>query len=241
MKINKLTQKVSILQPTRPLSPSLFERGEKRFLGSLRRPTASSPPSRGIPLLRRPLRRREGGGSPAPACTYGRVGWRSCRRRSGGGGAGGGRFGVGVFFSGVGAPRGSSSTRATCWISTPGVVLELLCFPSDLWWRWIWRPEPRVGQVLRLLLAADPKAAEAVRRCWSGGAPAVVVHRQKFRRGAADGLCGVFQRRGCPWAVARWRLAVFVFVAGEVAGFGASSDSPTCCSFFSVCVLCTPC
>ena len=117
------------------------------FLGDLRRSTACSPPSRGISLLRRLLRRWEGGGSPAPACTYGRVGWSSRRRCLGGGGAGGGWFGVGAAFSGGGVPRGSSSSRSTCWCSTPGAVLEFLSFPSDLWWRRIRWLEFRSGFV----------------------------------------------------------------------------------------------
>ena len=82
-----------------------------------------------------------GWGSPSPACTYGRVGGRSRRRRLGGVGAGGGGFGVGVLFSGGGVLRGSSSSRATCRSSTPGVVVEFVCFPPDPRWRrfWWWR------------------------------------------------------------------------------------------------------
>ena len=65
------------------------------------------------------------------------------------------------------------------------------------------------------------------------------VHRLKLRRGAADGLCGVFQGRRRPRAVARRWLAVFVVDAGEAAVLGAGSVSPAYCTLFSVFVLCT--
>ena len=159
-----LEPKVPQLRPLQ--SPSLLiscYRRVRRFLGSPRRSTASAPPRRGIPLLRRPLRRREGGGSPSPACTYGRVGWGSRRRLLGGGGAGGGWFGVGGAFSGGGALRSSSSPRSTWWCSTPGVVLERRSFSSDPGRR-IWRPDPRVLRVHLLPPATDPEAAEARRR-----------------------------------------------------------------------------
>ena len=67
----------------------------------------------------------------------------------------------------------------------------------------------------------------------------MVVHRQKLRRGAADGLCGVFQGRRCPRAVARRWLAIFVLDAGEAANVGSGSVSPAYCTLFSVFVLCT--
>ena len=192
-------------------------------MGDLRRSTACSPPSRGISLLRRLLRRREGGGSPAPTCTYGRVGWRSRRRCLGGGGAGGGCFGVGAAFSGGGVPRGSSSSRSTCWCSTPGAVLEFLSFPSDLWWRRIRWLEFRSGRRRRFLPATETKMAAARWSSWRGRALAVLVHRQKFRRGAADGLCGFSQGRRCSQAVVRGWPAVFVLDAGGAADVGSGS------------------
>ena len=101
-------------------------------MGDPRRTTASAPRRRGIPPLRRPLRRREGGGSPSRACTYGRLGWRPRRRRRGGRGAGGGVFGVVAIFSGGGALRGRPSSRATGSGSRPGVVLEPV-FSRQIW------------------------------------------------------------------------------------------------------------
>ena len=135
-----------MFKSTSPFLLPVYRR-DRRFLGRSRRSTASVPLRRGITLLRRPLRRREGGGSPSPACTYGRVGWGSRRRLLGGGGAGGGWFGVGAVFSGGGVPRDSSSPRATCRRSRPGVVLELVCLPPDLRRRRIRRLEfrPRCG------------------------------------------------------------------------------------------------
>ena len=195
-----------------------------------------SPLSRGIPLLRRPPRRREGGGSPAPACIYGRLGWRPRRRCCGGGGAGGGRFGVGATFSGGGAPGSSSSSRSTCGGSTPGVVLESVGLPSDPCWRRIWRLEPRAGQARRLLSASTTKTAAARWRRWSEGALAVLVHRLRFRRCAADEPCGVLQQEWCSRGAVRRGTAAFVLDAGGVAAVFFGSVSPTygVLYFFSV-------
>ena len=110
-----------------------------------------SPLRRGIPPLRRPLRRREGGGSPPPACTYGRLGWSFCRRRPGGGGAAGGWFGGGAVFSGGGSLRSSPSSCSSCRRSRPGVVLGAVCFPSDPRRRRIWWPVSRDARVLQVL------------------------------------------------------------------------------------------
>ena len=175
-----------------------------------------------------------------PACTYGRVGRCACRRRPGGGGAGGGLFGAGVFFSGGGAPWGSTSTRTAGWSSRPGVALEFLCFPPDPRWRRIWRPETSAGRASQLLPAADPKAAVAKRRGDAGGTSALAVHRQELRRGAAERLGGVSQGIKCSQAVARWRSLLFVFIAGVAAVLGASSGfSSTYFPFRTVFLLCT--
>ena len=173
-----------------------------------------------------------GWGSPVPACTDGRVGQSACRRRPGGGGAGGGLFGAGVFFSGGGAPWGTASTRAACWSSRPGVVLEFLWFPSDLQWRRIGRPVPGGARVLQRSTATDPKAAGVWRRCWARGASAMAVHRQELRRGAAGSLGGVFQGTNYSQAVARRRLLLFVFVAGEADDLRACSGSSPSYLFF---------
>ena len=193
-------------------------------MGDPRRSTASAPPRRGIPLLRWLPRQREGGGSPSPACTYGRIGWCPRRRCLGGGGAGGGLFGVGAAFSGGGALRSSSSSRATCWRSDP-------------WWRRIWGLVFRTGRERRLLPASGSRSSTARWRSWRERAVAVVVRRQRLRRGAADGSCGICQGTGRSQAVV-WRLkTVFVADAGGAAGLRSGSVAPSYCTFLSVFVL----
>jgi len=191
---------------------------------------------RGIPLLRRLLRRREGGGSPSPACTYGRVGGRSRRRCLGGGGAGGGMFGVGAAFSGDGALRGSASPRAIWRSSGPGVVLGFLCRPSDPWWRWIWWPAFWTGRGRRLQPASEATSSAARWSSRRGRALAVAVHRQMLRR-EADDSCGV--KHGCSLAVARRWWTIFVVVAGGVVDLRSGFVSPAYGSFLFVFVLYT--
>ena len=203
-------------------------------MGDPRRLTASAPARRGIPPLRRLLRQREGGGSPSPACTYGRVGWDPRRRCLGGGGAGGGVFGVGASFSGGGALRGSSSSRATCGRSRPGGVLGLPCLPSDPRWRWIRWLEIGARRGRRLLSSSGSRSSSARWRCRRVRVLAVVVYRHKFRRGAAGGLCGIFQQGGRSQAVVRRWWMVFVAGAGGVAVLRSGSSSPTYCTLFSV-------
>ena len=208
-------------------------------MGESRRSTACSPLSRGILLLRRPLRRREGGGSPAPACIYGRVGGRSRRRRLGGGGAGGGWFGVEAAFSGGRAPWGSSSSRSTCRGSRPGVVLEYFVLPSDPCWRRIWRLERGAGQARRSLSASTSKTAAARWRSQGGRALAVLVNRHKLRRCAADGLCGGLQQERCSRGAVRRGTAAFVVDAGGDAAVCSGSASPSYVVMYFVSVLCT--
>ena len=179
------------------------------------------PLSRGILPLRRPLRRREGGGSPAPVCIYGRVGGRSRRRRSGGGGAAGVWFGVGAGSSGGAAPRGAASLRATRRSSGPGVVPELLWLPSDPCWRRIWRSEPWARRDPRLPPAAAPKATTARWCSWDRGPLAPAVHRHKLRRGAADGHGSVSHRAKVSLTAARRWVVFFVSDAGVVRVLGA--------------------
>ena len=181
---------------------------------------------------------KKGGGSPAPACIYGRVGWCSRRRRSGGVGAAGGRFGVGVTFSGGGVLRGSSSSRWTGRSSRPGAVLEFGCLPSDPWWRRIRWLEFRSRRGWRLLPASGTKMTAARWRCWCGRVLAVLVHRLNLRRCAAGGLGGFLQRWRHPGAVVRRRSVVFVVAAGEVAGV-CSSSVPLRMYFCTLFVLCT--
>ena len=195
-------------------------------MGDPRRSTASAPPRRGIPLLRRLPRQREGGGSPSPACTYGRIGWCPRRRCLGGGGAGGELFGVGAAFSGGGALRSSSSSRATCWHPDP-------------WWRWIWGLVSWTGRERRLLPASGSRSSTARRRSWRVGAVAMVDHRQRFRRDAADGSWGFCQGTRRSQAVVCRLRTVFVADAGEVAVLRSGSVVPSFCTFISVFVLCT--
>ena len=136
------------------------------------------------------------------------------RRRLGGGGAGGGWFGVEATFSGGGAPWGSSSSRSTCGGSRPGVVLEHFVLPSDPCWRRIWRLEPRAGLARRLLSASTTKTAAARWSSWRGRALAVLVHRLKFRRCAADGSCGGLRHERCSRGAVRWGTVAFVVDAG---------------------------
>ena len=201
---------------------------------------------RGIPPLRRPLRRREGGGSPSPACTDGRVGWCSRRRRLGGGGAAGGWFGVGASFSGGGALRSSSSTCSTCRRSRPGVALVSVCLPPDLCSRRIWWGVRRSRRAGRLRSASMVKVAAAMRCGWWRRALAVVFHRQVLRRTRPPGgvcveagSCGDLVQRRCPRLVARWGTAVFVLDAGGAAGDCYGSVSPAYVFQFFVFVLCT--
>ena len=208
-------------------------------MGRLRRSTAGAPARRGIPPLRRSLRRREGGGSPSPACSYGRIGWGSRRWCPGGDGAGGGRFGGGVVFSGGGALRSSSSPRASCESSGPGGVLECLGSPSDLRWRRIRWLELGAGRGRRIRPASGWRSSSARWRCRRGRVLAVVVHRFSFRRRAADDPCGVFLRRRCSQAAVRWWSMVFVLGAGGDGVLRSGSVSLAYCTFVSLCVLCT--
>ena len=153
-------------------------------------------------------------------------------------GAGGGCFGVGAFFSGGGAPWSSSSSRPTCGGSRPGVVLESGGLQLDPCWRRIWRLEPRAGLARRFSSASTPMMAAARWKRWSGRAFAVPVHRQRFRRCAADGSCGGLQQGRSSRGVVRRRMVVFVVDAGGVAVVCLGSDSPTYLLFF-VFVLCT--
>ena len=200
---------------------------------------AAAGASVGFLPLRRPLRRREGGGSPVPACIYGRIGWRPRRRCFGGGGAGGGCFGVGAIFSGRGAPGSSSSSRSTCGGSRPGMMLESVGLPSDPCWRRIWRLELRAGLTRRILSASALKTAAARWRRWSERALAVLVHRLKFRRCAADELCGGLQQERCSRGAVRRGTAAFVLDAGGVAAVCSSSDSPTYGVLYFFSILCT--
>jgi hypothetical protein len=215
-------------------SPSLCRR-RKEIFGRLRRSAAEprdSPPPSAAPAA-------GGWGSPVPACIYGRVGWRSRRRRLGGGGAGGGWFGVGAAFSGGGAPGGSSSSGSTCGGSRPGVVLESFGFPPDSCWRRIWRPDLRAGHPRWLLSASTAKTASARWSRWSGRALAVLVHRHKFRRCAADGPCGGLQQERCSRGAVRRGTAAFVVDAGGDAAVCSGSVSPTYDVMYFVSVLCT--
>ena len=208
-------------------------------MGDPRRLTASSPARRGIPPLRRLLRQREGGGSPSPACTYGRVGWCSRRRRSGEGGAAGGWFGVEGLFSGGAVLRSSASSSSTCWSWESGVALELLVSPPDLGWRRIWRPEPRTGRGRRLRPASSTMVAAARRWCRRGRVLAVPVHRLRLRRGAADKFCGLLQQGRRPQAAVRRRMATLVVDAGEEGVSVSGSELPFVLYSVSVFVLCT--
>ena len=88
-------------------------------------------------------------------------------------GAGGGCFGVAVVFSGGGVLRGSSSSRATCRSSTPGVVVEFVCLPSDPRWRrvWWWRSFKEAAERARGGQVEDPAISGEVvwrrPRIWS--------------------------------------------------------------------------
>ena len=83
-------------------------------------------------------------------------------------------------------------------------------------------------RVLRLLPAATPKTAAARWNRWDRGALAKVVHRLRFRRGAADVQGGVSHRANVFLTVARWRLVVFVVDAGDAGDLGACSSSSYC-------------
>ena len=160
------------------------------------------------------------------------------RWRLGGGEAGGGRFGVGAAFSGGGALRGSSSSRATCGGSGPGAVLEFLSLPPDPCWRQIWWLERRLGRLWWIRSASPTKTAAARWSSWRGRALAVLVHRLKFRRCAVDGSCGGLQQRRCPRGVVRrWTAAFAVDAAGNAAV--CSPVSPTYGVLYFVFVLCT--
>ena len=207
-------------------------------MGELRRSAAlvaeprDSPPPSAAPAA-------GGWGSPVPACIYGRVGWRSRRRRLGGGGAGGGGFGVGAAFPGGGAPGGSSSSRSTCGGSRPGVVLESFGLPSNPCWRRIWRLESRAGRARWLPSASTVKTAAARWWSWRERALAVLVHRVRFRRCAADGSCGGLQQERCSWGMVRRRSAAFALDAGGDAEACLGSDSPTYVFLFFFSVMCT--
>jgi hypothetical protein len=205
-------------------------------LGDSGRSTACSPVSRGIPLLRRPLRRREGGGSPVPACTYGRVGRRSRRRRQGGGGAGGGCFAVDAAFSGGGALRGSSSSCSTCRGPRPGVVLVFFVLSSDLCWRRIWRcvQDRRRGSKTAALQVRGKKVVDLWR--WS-------QIRCSVSSGCAPGRCSIFVSRSSSSelvvAAARQRLRARGSAAPVVVVLGGDlevedGECKLCCSLFSL-------
>jgi hypothetical protein len=214
--------------------------GDRRFLGDSVDPPCA-PPSRGIPLLRRPLRRREGEGSPAPACIYGRVGWSSRRRRSGGVGAAGGWFGVGATFSGGGAPRGSSSSRSTCRGSRPGVVLESFGLPSDLCWRRIWWPDLRAGQARWFLSAWWRRRLRQGGEDGAGGHSPCSFIGISFRRCAADGPCGGLLQERCSRGVVRRGTAAFASMPVELLRFALALYPlrMMCCISFLYYVLCT--
>ena len=207
--------------------------GELRRSAVLAAEPRDSPPPSAAPAA-------GGWGSPAPACKYGRVGWGSRRRRRGGDGAGGGRFGVGEAFSGGAAPGGSPSSSPTCGGSRPGVVLESFGFSSDPCWRRIWRLELRAGRARRFFSASTSKAAAARWRSWREGALAVPVYRHKLRRCAADELCGDLHQERCSRGEVRRRTAAFVFDAGGAAAIcsGSVPLRMVCCMLFLYFVLC---
>ena len=200
------------------------------------RSTASAPPRRGIPLLRRPLRRREGGESPSPACTYGRIGWgfapAASRRRW----SWRRWFWCRRAFSGGGALRSSPSPRSTWRCSTPGAALERCSFSSDPGRR-IWRPDLGVLRALLLPPATDPEAAMARWRRRARGASATVVQRPRFRRGAADTQGGVFQGKNSSQAAVSRRMLLFFFVAGGSVDLGTGSGSSSSCRCSFLCLI----
>ena len=87
--------------------------------------------------------------------------------------------------------------------------------------------------------AATPKMTAAWWNRWIRGARAKAIHRQGFRRGAADVQGGVSHRANRSLTVARWRMVVFVLDAGVVADLVSWFDPSTFCSSFAFfCVLC---
>ena len=86
--------------------------------------------------------------------------------------------------------------------------------------------------------ATTPKMTAAWWNRWIRGARAKAVHRQGFRRGAADVQGGVSHRANRSLTVAWWRMVVFVLDAGVVADLVSWFHPPTYCSSF-VLILCT--
>ena len=117
-------------------------------------------------------------------------------------------------FGGRGSPDLAVSSGSSSSLPAGGEVdLQAV----ELRWR-TRRLELRARRASRLPPALGMKTVAARWWCWSGRVLAVLVHRHKLRRCAADGLCGDLQGRRCPRAVVRRRSAVFVFFAGDVAG-----------------------
>ena len=220
-------------------SPSVYSKGERRFLSS-----SSS--------LRRARRRIVGFLPSAGRSGGGREGdprFRPVHKVEVGGGPAGGALEVeelaaGVLgsaraISGGGVLRGSTAARSFCGSSRTGAVLELVKVQPDPCRRRIRRLELRPGRRRRLRPASVSRMAVGRWCCRRGRALAVPVHRHKLRRGAADKLCGLFQQgRRSQAAVRRW-TAIFGVDAGEEDDVASSPVSPTYCTLLSVFVLCT--
>ena len=88
--------------------------------------------------------------------------------------------------------------------------------------------------------AASTTTTAAAKRSRAGGTPAPLVHRLEVRRGAADGLGGVFQGLKCCPGSGKVVVPFLVFLAaGGVADLGAGSGPPSTYCSFDVFVLCT--